>query len=436
MHIKISLMPWQREFVQDHHRIKVLLAGRQAGKSHALMAALTKTCGTTKGRSAVICPVQNQSNDFFKLMIAAPNFERLLSHPPKLWPHPLCEFSSGHVLEFRSFENPRRLRGGKWTGLVVIDEANDLEGDEIKRVILPKVSATNAQVLIASTISSHNWLYDMFLDGQVPENKMLKSWLHITAEGYCFQGKAGRQRLEDLHSITPDWIWQSEYLVKPGKDNSVAFPFFPRCIIDDSPPESPQQGRKYILSVDLGRSRDNEVALVMDDQGLICDVTEFAAGDEALEHTVMSQRIAAMGRFWNAQVILDSTGKGGSGGQLAATDDSHVETYRRDIPDLIAWCWSGNRSNETKFDMVSHLMLMTEQGKIRCPKKFQLLISQMQQYRVLAAKGSNSTFGPPQGKGGPKKKDDAVCALIQACWAAKNNWFRHEGGTPIYGGLY
>lgn len=422
MKIKFNLMPWQREFVEDDHKIKILIVGRQGGKSHALMVNLTIVGTTMRGRSAVVMPIQSQATDFYKVMAAGINFESLLAAPPKLWPYAQMTFKNGHYLEFRSFENPRRLRGGKWDGVVVCDEANDLEGDEIKKVILPKVSTTNAKVLITSTISHHNWLWDMYLQGQQP-NKMIKSWLLPSTAGFSFQGEVGKQRLADLKTITPSHIWDSEYLCIPGTDNTTAFPYWERCLTDELPPTAPVAGRRYMIGLDLGRSRDGEVAICADDTGQICEYVDFPTGSAALEHSQMANRIASMSRFWGAPVVIDSTGKGGAGGQLSTDRDSYVEVYKSacGAGNVIEMIWSPNRENDTKYDIITFLALITEQKKLKCCRKFRELDTQMKQYRILKSKGQQSTFGPTPKSG---HNDDAVAALAQIVWGGfkKNKW--------------
>lgn len=434
MKVHINLSPEQLEFIRDPHPLKVLIAGRQWGKSHAVMADLTATGVSTRGRSAVVMPVQSQATDFYKVMLEGENFEQLLAHPPKLWPHPQVTFRSGHYLEYRSFETPKRLRSGKWTGRVVCDEANDLEGDDIAKIILPKVSATQAIVVVTSTITHHNWLLDLYMSGLDEKNKVVKSfnWKNNpypgsvgwpTPTGIMFQGAVGKQRLEDLKSITPKHVWDSEYLCIPGADNTTAFPYWERCLTDDNPPSGPIAGLRYLIGLDLGRSRDGEVAICADDTGQICEYVDFPTGSAALEHSQMANRIAAMSRFWGAPVVIDSTGKGGAGGTLSTDKDSYVEVYKAacGAGNIIEMIWSGNRDNNTKYDVITFLALATEQKKLRCSRKFRELDTQMKQYRILKAKGQNSTFGPTPGSG---HNDDAVAALAQLVWGGfkKNRW--------------
>ena len=419
MKVNFSLCKWQNDFLTDEHPVKVLLAGRRSGKTYASKVGLTRMGCKSSGNSAVIMPIAAQSMQFYTEMytelMGEDNYRKLLKNDPKIWPYPQMKYKSGHTLEFRSFEkNPKRLRGGHYTGYACLDEANDLKGDEITKIVLPKIADTKGQILITSTITSFNWLWDLYLKGQKPD-KMVKSWLVPSHEGPMFWGKEGRQRLEDLKSMTPKAIWDSEYLCIPQSDNTGAFPYFEQCIIDDLAPTQPQTGRKYIASLDLGRTRDYEVLTIIDDLGLVV-LCEIINPNRDLTHEKMSIIVGTKCRFWNAKLLVDATGNAGDSGK---DKDQYPEIYRKDTPDLMPFYWSANRENSTKANIISYVMLVTEQKRIKVPKQFAELIVQMKQYKIILFRGSNSTFGAPKGE-----HDDCVASLALAIWGLKAKWFK------------
>ncbi len=417
MRVRLNLTKEQIAFLNDPHPVKLLIAGRQWGKSHTLEAGLVKTCGTTLGRSAVVMPIQSMANQFFRAMMDGENFaETLLKEEPKLWPFPAMVFRNGHYLEWRSFENPKRLRGGKWTGLVCCDEANDLEGEEITRIILPKVSVTKAQVLITTTITHWNWILDLYHRGQT-NDPVVKSWMYPSPTGIMFQGDEGKKRLADLKSITPQHIFDSEFLCQVGHDDTQAFPYFDKfCLTDARPPEQPQPGRQYVAGLDLGRTRDHCFLVIIDDQGLVVVAKEFPLQ----LHDVTAQQVAALARVWRCKVVVDSTSKGGAGGRLGHDDDSYIVIYQKYIPGLVPFCFSANRDNQTKGDLVSNLCLSTEQKRILCWRGHDELIAQMRTYHILQNRGGYSTYGPKKGE---RQKDDAVAGLLLSDWGRKNRWW-------------
>src|SRR6185312_5149121 len=195
--VTIPLSHAQQAFIADPHPIKILIGGRRVGKSLTVKSALTETGLKAPGRSLLIMPVQSSANDFFTEMYTDAEletfdqiaeratddddedteytFDHLLASKPKMWPFPLMTFAgTRHRLGFRSFENPRRIRGGNCTGLIVCDEANDLDGDEVTRVLMSKILDTKAQLILTSSITHHNWLWDLYLRGKTGD-RMVKS---------------------------------------------------------------------------------------------------------------------------------------------------------------------------------------------------------------------------------------------------------------------
>ena len=435
MNFQIDLMPWQRQIIADDRKIQYLIGGRQVGKSHLMYAIICSICGTRNGRSAVVCPIQTQATDFFKVMMQGDRFEELLACEPKLWPNPTMKFKSGHELEFRSFENPKRLRGGLWDGVVICDEANDLDGDDIKKVILPKVSTTNAKIYVTSSITHHNWLWDSYLkckDG----TKLEKAWLVKSDQGYCFQGEAGKKRLADIKDITPIMIYESEYECIPGVDNAVAFPYWDKCLVDEDAPKQPERDKLYIIGLDLARVQDSEVGVCIDNTGKVVEVVKFTPDKAPLDHGLMAQRFKAMSQFWNnAPVVIDATGKGNYKETLGSDKDSYIDEFYRPViggNSIIEMWWSPNANNNTKYDVITFLALMTEKRKLTCSKKFELLDKEMKRYSVLISKGAQSTFGPAKDS---KVNDDHVSALAMAVWQGfrKKRFRSQDGGDSTLG---
>lgn len=410
-----------------------------------MKAMLTEAGMSAPGRSLLIMPIQSQCNDWFTELISDTevedpecsneddddaseyNYESILDRKPKLWPYPQIIFAgTKHRLGFRSFENPKRIRSGNCTGLIVCDEANDLDGDEVIRVLLSKILDTKAQIILTSTVTHHNWLWDLYLRGQ-SNDTMVKSWMFTTPEGVAFQGEDGKKRLADFRSLYPEWQWDAEMLCKPGKDGTAVFPYLDQCLTTLLPPENPENGRRYIGGLDLGRVGDPEELIILDDNGQVVFHESFDLG---LTHEVMAQRVAARSRFWNAVIVADATGAGGSGGHRSA-EDSHILTYRAALPDgmLRPLFWSPNADSRSKRDIISHLSLMTEQAKVQINKdKFPKLIAQMQRYKMIVKNGKCIGFGCTDGH------DDCVSAMAMADWGIKEHWIG-EAGLPLAMGV-
>lgn len=431
MQIVIPLSRQQREFLNDPHPIKVFIGGRRVGKSYVAKAAILKAGTEAPGRSCCVMPIQSQCNQFFEefytdttFNVDGFTFDDLLESEPKRWPQPQMVFAdTRHRCTWNSFEKPKRLRGGNWTGVVVTDEANDLKGDDLSKVIFPKLLDTKGQCIITSSISTHNWLWDLYLQGQKP-NRMVKSWKVPTPEGPAFQGVGGKQRLEDFKSFFPDWIWRSECLCEPSADNTALFPYLDQCLNKDAVESRPIEGERYVAGLDLGRVADPEELCIVSESGRVVFWESF---DKGLTHAAMAQRVGARCRFWKARCVIDATGAGGAGG-MRGEADSHVKEYKAQLPEdyCIPFYWSGNSDSKNKRDVISNLSLRTERQQLSINEdKFPKLIEQMRRYRLIVKNGKVNGFGCVEGH------DDCVAALAQAAWGIKEGWFSSEDGIAL-----
>jgi hypothetical protein len=393
LQVEIPLTKTQLEIANDSHKIRVLIGGRGIGKSLLAYSMLVQTCCNGPGSSCLIMPIQRQARDAYLEMMAADGIDDLIQSRTT-YPCPEIVWKSGHRLEFRSFDNPNRLRGGTWTGLVVADEANNLSGKDVRKIIILKLMKSNGKLFITSTISNENWLWQLFLKGKT-KNKLVKSWMYTTPESIQFQGPGGAARLADFKSLLSEYEWQTECMCVPTKEDTAAFPYLENCIVDVVVPKSPISDRKYIMGVDLGRTRDHTAWVLLDDTGLVVLTGQFDLG---IMHEVMAQRIGAIARFWGANVVIDATGAGGSGG-TKTENDSYVLLYEQELPRnrLQRLYWSANQESQTKRDIISNLMLATERKKILIPRQYVDLIEQCKNYRILAKGRRQVGFGCVEG---------------------------------------
>ena len=73
--------------------------------------------------------------------------------------------------------------------------------------------------------------------------------------------------------------------------------------------------------------------------------------------------------------------------------------------------WSANSESQSKKDIISNLMLMTEQKRLLIPRLNIELVDQMHSYRVLGKNRRQIGFGPIEGH------DDFVAMLAEGAWA-------------------
>lgn len=211
--IPFSPYPWQQEIYNDPHRFKVVVVGRQAGKTIlALNALLREAILSPNGRSWFCAPTyrqvetivwRNPQNGLFKFLpkeLIKKRYEVDL----------IVELVNGHVMEFKGTENEDRLRG---VGLnfLVLDELGFMRPHIFSEVFRPMLTATKGKVLAIGTPAAGDSpdLRELYELGQT-ENEEIKSWRfpftispHITPE-----------EAEKVKASTPEDIYDREYLAK------------------------------------------------------------------------------------------------------------------------------------------------------------------------------------------------------------------------------
>lgn len=442
--------PDQLEILNDRTRIRVIVGTRRWGKSTVLVGAHTKVGCDAPGFSLMVNPWQSQSEKFYLQNIRSiPNFEKtFFSKPTKLWPFPKMTFKgTGHEWECRGFErNPDAMLGGQLS-LATLDESADFDSDDVMRVILPRTADRRAPVIISGTVTTEaSFLWQYYLRGQPGPAKdpNVRSW-YFDCEGrtkpggepsqehapLVFRGDAGAKELAFQRSQVSQWVFDQQFLCKPASDGATAFPFLSDCLMPDDAkdadgkplfPRGPVEGRRYMACLDIGRDVNQSFIVVIDDRGVVVDAEDFPLG---WRHEDYARRAAAKARYWNATLRADATGAGGSGGQRSAKD-SYILVYKAEFPMLKEFFFSGSSTEQSKYELVTSLMLMFEQKKILISRRFKILIEQLMNYAAIV-KPAGTTFGPRHGQ------DDGVSAVLMAAWGFKRGWVLRGMSSELFG---
>ena len=424
-----KLTPEQYEIANDPSRIRVLIATRRYGKSMLLTAMHSKVGCSKPGFSVTLNPLQSQSEKLYKQNIdAVPAVKRLFAKEPKVWPWPKINFrGTNHEWELRAFErNPNALLGGQ-LDFASFDESADFDSDDALRVIFPRTADKRAPIFITGTVTTQNsflWRYyikgQATLDGRPNPDKdpNVRSWLYDYTHAVVFQGPGGEEELKFQRSQVSSWVFDQQFRCIPASDGATAFKYLSECLIADDAvdeqgnllsPTKPQDGRRYLAALDIGRAVNQGFITVIDDRGVVVEAQAFPLG---LKHEIYAQMAASTARFWNAKMIADATGGGGSGGEKTSAD-SYILLYKKEFPLLKEFFFSPNARDRNKYELVTSLQLQTEQAKIRIPRRHKMLIDQLGNYRILVGPTGLITFGPVTGQ------DDGVASLLMSAWQYK-----------------
>lgn len=169
----VKLHAAQLTVFRDHHRFKVVTAGRRWGKS-----ALART----------MCIVKAASRKRAKVWYVAPSYQMaknimwddLKEAVPRKWVKKVNEtdlsirMKNGSIIECKGADKPDSLRG---VGLffVVLDEFQDMKPDTWTKVIRPTLARDQGDALIIGTPKGYANLYDVHKIGQ-SKNRLWMSW--------------------------------------------------------------------------------------------------------------------------------------------------------------------------------------------------------------------------------------------------------------------
>lgn len=406
----------QQEIICCKAKFLCLLAGRRWGK----------TIGVIRNRIITRC-LENPG--FLYLMVApslsqvVPELEAIAYHP-NMRPfikgvrtriRPSIIFKNGSIVSFRTLEKPHLLRRDGYDE-IWIDEIQDVVEEVVDRVLLPMLADRRGTLGMSGQPRGEEcWFYRRFFaPGQDPHNHpFIRSWRYSILDGLMFQTQRGREEVERLKAVTPQSIWEEEYLAIPVANGRAVFRAddLRQCRRGEIPRDDAtirQLGHRYVVSVDLGRIVDPTAILVLDtNEGLVVHAEVRPLRER---HEITTQIVLREMRRWNqAPCVIDTTG---SGSGAAARVDEYARFYQRDIPQAIPFWWNPR----TKKRMIDQLSFAIEQHRLQIPSALAELHSQLLLYEFKSV-GETVTFGAPQGK-----HDDLVAALAMAWNAALTGW--------------
>jgi hypothetical protein len=163
----------QREVFTAPFRFKVVVAGRRWGKTQLAKTAIIKF---SKGARRLIWYVAPSYRMAKQIM-----WPELLQAIPRKWIKKINETTMSIVLvnetriELKGADNPDSLRG---VGIhfLVMDEVQDIDPDAWFKVLRPTLTSTGGHAMFIGTPKSFNFLYELYVLGQKPENLVSGRW--------------------------------------------------------------------------------------------------------------------------------------------------------------------------------------------------------------------------------------------------------------------
>lgn len=202
-----NLHPKQNEVFRDPSRFKVVVTGRQFGKTH-LGAVMCLAQALRGGDVWWVAPTFDLTDRGWKVILGlvaqiAENVEGVRSEGRPLM---RVRFPSGGSIQARSADNPDSLRGATLDGLV-FDEAA-MAKPEAWPTLRPTLAIRRGWAMFISTPKGLNWFHDLY--AAVPDRKGWKRWTIPSSESPFLPAEDIELARQEMSSL----LFSQEYLAE------------------------------------------------------------------------------------------------------------------------------------------------------------------------------------------------------------------------------
>lgn len=295
--------PAQGEIEFDTHRFRVLACGRRWGKTNMAMreahAMLVRAFNKDfkKHRGWVVSPTFPLVREDW--LVAEDLLKDSITH--KSTTDMRMDFGALGFIEFKSADRDDEGLRGAGLDFCVVDEASRVSRKAWEQGIRPALSDKLGRAIFISTPKGRNWFYELWLKGQ-EENPDIRSWKYSTFDNPFFP----ESEKSTIVDTTPELILRQEYYADFLEDEATVFRNLDKCIKGKL--QGNEEGHKYSIGVDLGKSEDfTVITVVKESTGEIVYVNRMNKIDWALQKAHIK---AVCNVYRNNIIHIDSTGLG------------------------------------------------------------------------------------------------------------------------------
>ncbi len=292
------------------------------------------------------------------------------------------KLKTGAKLIFRSSEREDSLRGNTFDFLFIDEAAYQTEA-AWKNVILPTALVKGKKVVLFSTPRGKDWFYEMYMMGQ---NKDFPKYASVRME----QGDnqfIDQEEIEAAKRSLPEAIYRAEYLGEFIEGESMVFSNFKSSIVNY---KLSAKGQVYV-GIDLARQKDYTVATFIDSEGKVVEIFKI----NNTTWTIIVDELIKRIKKYNAKVIVEVNSIG----------DVIYEQLKTKWPNTTPFY----TTNETKKDIVEHLILSFNNNDIKIPNEPDL-IQELEVFEMTYSPQSRSVKYAAR----PPFHDDHVISLSLA----------------------
>lgn len=313
-----------------------------------------------------------------------------------------AEFVTGSVLRCFGADDPDRLRGIRFKG-VVLDEWALQKRAIFDEILYPVLLESRGWCDFYFTPKGRNHAWEFWRRGQGAAHPDWRTFDLAASQSGLLSAEALAQARREMGEDLYRQEMECEFL----EDVQAVFRGLDLCLAGDL--AGPVAGRKYVLGVDLGRTHDATFLVLLD-----AGTRQVAAQERLTENhwALQRQAIAALAHRYGALVCVDETGVG--------------SPITEDLRDLGLRVLGVKFTATSKRDLIDRLRVAVAQQLITIPPACEQLIRELRDFEYkLPQDGTFSAetvrYGAPEGEG---FFDDGVIALALAVHALQGDLYR------------
>jgi hypothetical protein len=304
------------------------------------------------------------------------------------------ELLGKRLVYFKSADRPDTL-AGEGLAFVWCDEPAQYSEEVWERVLPPALMDRKGLAWFTGTPKGRNWYFRLYMEGQDPLNREVKSWNFSSYQNSVEEG--GYIPKAEIDLIANRLPWQARQQEIMGlflKDVGSVFRGVDESVKGNLQAWTPHTS--YVMGVDLAKYGDYTVIVILDATGHVVAFDRFGE----LDWVFQRKRIVEWAKKYHARILVDSHGVGDPVYDELKREQVSVEGYKF--------------TNASKAELIENLSLLIEQQKITFPK-IPELVAELNMYGWTKSKGGNIIYNAPQGY-----HDDTVIALALAAWQIKS----------------
>ena len=393
--------PGQLEIHMSTAPRRVVACGVRWGKTLCAAMEVLAAAMEPKERSIgwVVAPTYDLSDRVFKevLLIATKYLRHRIIAMKDAERRLILHNMAGGISEIRgkSADNPVSLLG-EGLDWVVIDEASRLKSVVWESHLSQRLLDKKGWALLISTPRGKGYFYDLYRRGQ-GEDPDYQSWNWPSWTSPFLDAEV----IEQERSRLPDRVFNQEY----GADfvEGSGSVFFRVRENATGTWKDPVPGEQYYAGLDLAKTEDYTVLLIMNEQREVVFVDRFNRIDWGIQ---VNRIKASCDRYNQARVWCDSTGKGEPVFESLLTAGCIVQPY----------VFTARSKNQ----LITNLSHMLERDQITLPRPdlWPVGLDELENFQYTISDAGNTKSGAP-----PGYHDDTVIALALAAWPlAREPW--------------